>query len=147
MNKLSDDFMLLTSKLMLVKDKSEVLSITNELNDCIARLLEAERRVDISIHHPEKTVTGFLKFTNEEISKMPKTFRKEFRAEGCTAHIRKIQSGKNTYCYEIRYRKNGYNISASSTSIAIAKEKFIDAIKSAKSGQICEKMKVPQKFN
>lgn len=147
MNKLSDDLMMLTSKLMLVKDKGEVLTITNELNDCISRLLEAERRADISTQKNEKTVTGFLKFTNEEVSKMPKTFRKEFRADGCTAHIRKIQSGKNTYCYEIRYRKNGYNISASSTSIATAKEKFIDAIKSAKSGQICEKMKVPQKFN
>lgn len=146
MNKLSDDLMLLTSKLMLVKDRSDVLTLTNELNDCIARLLDAERRVDVRSQSP-KTVTGFLKFTNEEISKMPKTFRKEFRAEGCTAHIRKIPSGKNTYCYEIRYRKNGYNISVSSTSIAIAKEKFIDAIKNGKSEKLCEKMKVPQKFN
>lgn len=147
MNKLSDDLMMLTSKLMLVKEKSDILALTNELNDCIARLLEAERRADISTQKNEKTVTGFLKFTNEEVSKMPKTFSKEFRSDGCTAHIRKIQSGKNTYCYEIRYRKNGYNISASSTSISTAKEKFIDAIKSAKSGQICENMKVPQKFN
>lgn len=146
MNKLSDDLILLTSKLMLVKDRSDVLTLTNELNDCIARLLDAERRVDTR-SQSTKTVTGFLKFTNEEISKMPKNFRKEFRAEGCTAHIRKIPSGKNTYCYEIRYRKNGYNISVSSTSIAIAKEKFIDAIKNGNSEKLCEKMKVPQKFN
>ena len=29
---------MLTSKLMLVKEKSDILALTNELNDCIARL-------------------------------------------------------------------------------------------------------------
>ena len=53
-----------------------------------------------------------FKFTNKEINQMPKTFRKEFRADGCTARIRKKPSGKNGYLYEIRYRRNGYNISA-----------------------------------
>ena len=35
-----------------------------------------------------------LKFTTKEIDQMPKTFKKEFRAEGCTARIRKRQTGK-----------------------------------------------------
>ena len=54
-----------------------------------------------------------LKFTEKEISIMPKTFRKEFRTQGCTARIRKRQSGKNTWNYEIRYRRNGYNVCVS----------------------------------
>ena len=58
-----------------------------------------------------------FKFTNKEINQMPKTFRKEFRADGCTAHIRKKQSGKNGYIYEIRYRRNGYDISASNKNL------------------------------
>ena len=51
-----------------------------------------------------------LKFTNEEIRQMPKTFKKEFRADGCTAHVRKRKCGKNSYTYDIRYQRNGYAI-------------------------------------
>ena len=51
-----------------------------------------------------------LKFTNKEINQMPKAFRKEFRVDGCTARIRKKPSGKSGYIYEIRYRRNGYDI-------------------------------------
>lgn len=73
-----------------------------------------------------------LKFTNKEINQMPKTFRKEFRADGCTARIRKKQSGKNGYIYEIRYRRNGYNISVSNKNLEEAKRLFIEALKTAK---------------
>ena len=66
-----------------------------------------------------------LKFTPQEIEKMPKTFRKEFRTQGCTAHVYRMRSGKKTWCYVIRYRKNGYYIVASSTSLEEAKKKFI----------------------
>ncbi len=73
-----------------------------------------------------------LKFTNKEINQMPKTFRKEFRADGCTARIRKKPSGKNGYLYEIRYRRNGYNISASNKNLEEAKRLFIEQLKTAK---------------
>ena len=51
-----------------------------------------------------------IKFSEEEIKKMPKTFRKEFRVQGCTAHVHKIRSGRKNWCYVIRYRRNGYNV-------------------------------------
>ncbi len=73
-----------------------------------------------------------LKFTTKEINQMPKTFRKEFRADGCTARIRKKQSGKNGYIYEIRYRRNGYNIGVSNKVLEEAKRLFIEALKTAK---------------
>ena len=73
-----------------------------------------------------------LKFTNKEINLMPKTFRKEFRADGCTARIRKKQSGKHDYIYEIRYRRNGYDISASNKNLEEAKRLFIEQLKTAK---------------
>ena len=63
---------------------------------------------------------------------MPKTFRKEFRADGCTARIRKKQSGKNGYIYEIRYRRCGYDISASNKNLEEAKRLFIEQLKIAK---------------
>ncbi|MBQ8283456.1 MAG: hypothetical protein IJX75_00025 [Clostridia bacterium] len=56
---------------------------------------------------------------------MSTTFKKEFIANGLCAHIIKRKSGKRTFCYEIRYRSNGYNISASSKDLETAKQKFI----------------------
>ena len=70
----------------------------------------------------------FWKFSAKEISSMPKTFRKEFRTEGCTAHVRKRRSGKNNWNYEIRYRRNGYNITVSSNYLDEAKRKFIEKL-------------------
>ena len=73
-----------------------------------------------------------LKFTNKEINQMPKSVRKEFRADGCTARIRKKQSGKNGYIYEIRYRRNGYDIGVSNKVLEEAKRLFLEALKTAK---------------
>ena len=75
---------------------------------------------------------SMLKFTNKEINQMPKTFKKEFRADGCTARIRKKQSGKNGFIYEIRYRRNGYEISAANKNLEEAKRIFIEKLKTAK---------------
>lgn len=37
---------------------------------------------------------------------MPKTFKKEFRTDGCSV------AWKNSYTYDIRYRRNGYDTSS-----------------------------------
>ena len=57
---------------------------------------------------------------------MANTFKKQFIANGLVARVIKRESGKNTFCYEIRYRANGFDISASSTDLAIAKTKFLE---------------------
>ena len=62
---------------------------------------------------------------------MPKTFKKEFRVEGCTARIRKRQTGKNSYTYEIRYRRNGYNITITDKNLENGKRRFLEALKMA----------------
>lgn len=72
-----------------------------------------------------------LKFTEQEINKMPKTFRKEFRTDGCTARIRKRKVSKNAYSYEIRYRRNGYNVCVTDKNLENAKKKFIEKLKTA----------------
>ena len=69
--------------------------------------------------------SSVLKFSAQEISKMPKTFRREFRTQGCTAHIRKRRSGPYHWNYEVRYRRDGYNIAVSANNLAEAKQKFI----------------------
>lgn len=66
-----------------------------------------------------------LKFTKREFEKMPKQFKKEFRTDGCTARIYRKRFSKYTYGYEIRYRRNGYNVYASGTNLEETKQKFI----------------------
>ena len=128
MAKLSDDLTMIATKLMLAASRGEVVKLTGTLTDCIGKLMESER--DISRLN-EKTITRVFEFSEKDISKMPFTFKKEFRKNGCTAHIIKRQSGRNSYIYEIRYRRNGYNISASSKDIDEAKRKFLEALKTA----------------
>ena len=72
-----------------------------------------------------KAVSSLLHFTYKEIKNMATTFKKVFIANGLCAHVLKKPSGKNTYCYEIRYRSNGYDIRAYSTDLTKAKELFI----------------------
>ena len=70
--------------------------------------------------------TLFLKFTNKEISNMPERFRKEFILQDRVVHCIKRKSGKRTYNYVIRYRRNGCNIVVSSNDLETAKAKFIE---------------------
>ena len=72
-----------------------------------------------------KAVSSLLHFTYKEIKNMATTFKKVFIANGLCAHVLKKPSGKNSYCYEIRYRANGYCIITSSTNLQKAKEKFL----------------------
>lgn len=60
---------------------------------------------------------------------MSKSFKKEFIVNGMVAHITKRPSGKNSCVYEIRYRRNGFDISVSSANLMVAKAKFIEASK------------------
>lgn len=78
-----------------------------------------------------KSLSRTIKFSPSEVEKMPKTFRKEFRVNGCSAHVYKMPSGKNSYCYLIRYRRNGYYVVASSTNLEEAKRKFIQKLNEA----------------
>ena len=58
---------------------------------------------------------------------MDKTFKKEFIINGLAAHVRRRLRCKNSVNYEIRYRRNGYDITAYGTTLEIAKENFLKA--------------------
>lgn len=66
-----------------------------------------------------------LQFSIEEISKMPKEFRKIFRTNKQTAHVRKKKSG----IYEIRIQIDGCRITASARYLDLAKERFIQKLR------------------
>lgn len=79
----------------------------------------------------ESNEVGIVKFTKREISQMPTYFRKTFRTAGCNAHALRRKSGKNSWNYMIRYRRDGYNIVVSSNNLEEAKRKFIEKLHAA----------------
>lgn len=75
---------------------------------------------------------GFVYFNEQEISQMPKTFKKILLLNKKRCRVRLHTSGKNGTTYEIRYRSNGYDISACGKTIELAKAKMIEKMKTAK---------------
>ena len=71
---------------------------------------------------------GIVRFTKKEILKMPKKFREQFKLNGYWVTIRQRIRGKTSCNYELRYRRNGYNISVSAKTLERAKERFIEKI-------------------
>ena len=72
-------------------------------------------------------VSSVVQFTQKEIQKMAKTFKKEFIANGLAAHVLKRTKRKNAISFEIRYRRNGYNIYVTASMLEVAKKKFVTA--------------------
>ena len=122
--KVSDTIINLTTKLMMINTRNEALKLSAEFSEAARRVVELEQNNEGTVLHTKSTTTS-LKFTKKEISKMAETFKKEFIANGLAAKIIKRESGRNSFCYEIRYSSNGYNITASSTDLSRAKEKFL----------------------
>ena len=129
--RLSEELITISTRLMLANDKCEIIRIATDINNAVEKLLAYEKSGTKALAPQKKSVSGILKFTNEEIqnSQMAKTFKKEFIANGLCAHVIKRESGKNSFCYEIRYRSNGYKIEVSSTDLATAKKKFLEKTK------------------
>ena len=76
----------------------------------------------------DHTQKGFsLTISDEEISKMPRYFRKIFRTNHRTAHVRLKDSG----VYEIRIQIDGRRISGSGKYLEDAKANFIDKLRKA----------------
>ena len=88
------------------------------------------QEADFPMQQTENSVSSIITFSLKEISNMPKSFKKQFIANGLIAHVLKRKTSKHAFSYEIRYRKNGYHIYVTSYSLEIAKEKFLSAVSS-----------------
>ena len=100
-------------------------SITYELlKDLLSR--EDKPRQEQTIKRRDDTI--FWKLTNKEMKQMPTRFQKEIIIQDKIVKVRRRKSGKYSTNYEIRYRRDGFNVTASSTDLEIAKEKFIQAL-------------------
>ena len=89
---------------------------------------------------PNVQENGVVEFTEKEINTMPKHIRKLLIIEKKRCRIRQHNGKKG---YEIRLRRDGYDISASGVTIELAKENFIKKLKVAKpkgaDGEIIDK--------
>lgn len=56
---------------------------------------------------------------------MTKTFKSDFAANGFAAHILKRKNTQNSFLFEIRYRRNGYYVHVTASTLEKAKQKFI----------------------
>ena len=107
--------------------------------------LESTLSLDQKVSGTEAKQEVFLGFTSKEISKMPQRFRKLFRVDGLPVHCRKRKRGGSVN-FELRYRANGLNISASGTTIERAKERFIAALRRIESGDGVKQTKIPTSY-
>lgn len=123
----------------------EIQAISKQLAVALKRQLENGNAIGTDPRAPCE-FEGFLKFSQTEVAKMPKNFKSKFRASGCTIHYRKRKRGVNSCSYEARYRRDGYNISVSATTLQKVKEKFIEALNAAESANDLMP-KVPTNFH
>ena len=100
------------------------------LTALLEQLKLAQPIIDDNKNSNEKTCVN-INFTQKEINKMPKTFRKEFRTDGCTARVYKRKVSKNAFTYDIKYRRNGYSVFVTDRNLESAKQKFIEKLKTA----------------
>lgn len=138
-----------TEKLLLLAGKIMHASATKNseaLKDFATELAEALNAPSANKHlKKEKEICVFLKFTDKEISKMPKKFRILLRVEGYSVHVRRRKRSANVYHYEARLRKDNLNISVSSTNPNNLKSKFILALKKYELEE--EGFRVPRNFD
>ena len=84
-------------------------------------------KVDLST--PDDKKQGIVvDFTKQEIKQMPNNFKKVYKKDGRNIYAHEHKSGKNTFTWEIRYRRNGYDISVCGKTIEIVKKKFLEKL-------------------
>lgn len=123
--KISDELTALTARLMLCTNKSEIINLSGAFGQVIERVIEQETQAADTAQGAFKATSGKLQFSKTECAEMDSVFRKQFVATGRIARVIKRKSGVGTYLYEIRYRRNGYNVSVSSTDMDEARRRFL----------------------
>lgn len=109
-------------------NKREAESLMGEITTLIEKMVEIQKR-DPYAFQGKKRMCATIKFKKEECAEMETAFKKEFVHGGYVAHIVKYDNEDGTYLYEIRHRRNGYNILSSSADLKEAKQKFIEMTK------------------
>lgn len=94
----------------------------------------------------EGSEQGFVEFTEKEIMTMPKNLRQLIIVNRKRCRMRRRPCGDG-YTYEIRFRAQGYNLSASGKTKALAKANMLEKLKKAKPQKKEDPSAVPTTFN
>lgn len=108
---------------------------------------ETEEKETSNVGTLDEQKQGFVEFTEQEIKQMPTFFRKLLVIQKKRCRVRIHKCGQHSTNYEIRYRAEGYNISASGKTIELAKENFISKLKKAKPNAEQNEFSIPTTFH
>lgn len=95
----------------------------------VSQECQSRQKYNVEMDSTDDTIS--LIFTKKEIVKMPERFQKLFILQNKIVRCRRRKSGKSATNYEIRYRREGFNISVSSNDLETAKMKFLEALVAA----------------
>ena len=87
-----------------------------------------------------------IEFTNEEISLMPKKIQRLIIVQRKRCRMRIHPCGKG-FTYEIRFRRDGYNVTACGKTIELAKANMLEKLRHAKPKGSSKESAVPNTFH
>lgn len=116
------------------------------------RLLRTENKEKEDEKREIEESEGVIEFTEKEISLMPKKLQGILRIHRKSCRWRIHKCGKNSKTIEIRFRSDGYNLSASGRTLELARKRMLEKLKTAKPTSIAQTKQsteptIPQTFN
>lgn len=103
-----------------------MIRLAEEFDKLVREVMKNTEGKTSSLNSKVKRVasSALILFSADEIKQMAQPFRSEIKRTGNCAHITKSVN-ESGYQYEIRYRRNGYNITVTHTDLKTAKALFI----------------------
>ena len=92
------------------------------------------------------TEQEFVIFSEQEMKQMPKTIKRLVLLEGKRCRLRTRKSGENSTTYQIRFRRDGYDVTACGKTIELAKANFLKKLRTAQPKKENGSSEVPNKF-
>ena len=126
--------------IVTVLERHRVRGELCEERRALLRFVPPEQTTTPDVGTPSEEEKGFVQFTEKEIEQMPKRMKGFFKSGHDCVRWRRKGNG-----YEIRFRKRGYNISASGPTLDIARANFLYKLKYEKPNDVQES-EVPDTF-
>lgn len=114
-------------------------------SEYVERLLLSRRSEnDVDLQFDKDEESPALNFTEKEIKSMPTFFRKILVLNKKRCRVRRHPNGQG---YEIRFRRDGYDVSASGVTLELAKQNFLKKIMTARPKITDGRVRIPTTFN
>lgn len=118
-----------------IMERHRIHNETAEERRALFRLIrndEPDEKKKIPVLEETGADQAYVNFTDKEILLMPKKIQKLIIVNRKRCRMRTHRSGKNTITYEIRFRSDGYNITACGKTAALAKANMLEKLRIAK---------------